>query len=103
MAAKYGHTYDNKESASAAWCRSWGVDYWRKIWFYKEYTYNGVTYRTGNVVLRHGKYSRKEFLKNGELITEKEFLQSISAMEVVEEKKAPDPVRMAQMQLEFAF
>lgn len=73
-------THDNKETAMKNWSKSWGIDYWRNLWRYKEYTStrHGVKYqyRTGQVVVRHGHYSQTEFLIDGHEVSKADFLKS---------------------------
>lgn len=105
MAQRYGKTYDNSENAAKIWARSWGMDWWRLLWRYKEYTYNGYTYRSGKCYMRHYNASHTEYCQNGNEISRKYFLKAIADMEYIE----PEPVVYEQkhvfqfVQLELAF
>lgn len=105
MAQRYGKTYDNSEKAAKAWARSWGLDWWRSLWGYKEYTYKGYTYRSGTYNTRHTKGSHTEYCHNGQNISRKKFINAIADMEYIK----PEPVVYEQkhvpqfVQLELAF
>lgn len=75
-------THNNKENACKAWAKSWGLDFWRNLWRYKEYTSvkHGVKYqyRTGTVVVRHGSYPMTEYLIDGHVVGKTAFLKSYS-------------------------
>lgn len=81
MAMKKGSMYDNSQKAAIEWSRTWGLSWWRSLWRYKEYTYNGYTYRAGNVFTRHTHYRMTEYAKGVESISRSAFLKAISAME----------------------
>lgn len=88
MAQRYGKTYDNTENAAKIWARSWGMDWWRLLWRYKEYTYNGYTYRSGKYIMRHTQGSHTEYCQGEKEISRKEFMKAIADMEY----KRPEPV-----------
>lgn len=81
MAVRQGNVYDNSENAAAEWSRTWGFSWWKSLWRYKEYTFNGYTYRSGIVNTRHTHYSMTEYAKGTETISRAAFLKAISAME----------------------
>lgn len=66
--------------------RTWGLSWWRNLWRYKEYTYNGYTYRYGEVYTRHINYMHREFFAGENEIPQKDFLKAIKNMEY----KAPE-------------
>lgn len=92
MAQRYGKTYDNTEKAAEAWSRSWGRDWWRSLWRYKEYTYNGYTFRSGKYYMRHYNASHTEYCQGEKEISRKEFMKAIADMEY----KQPEPVTYEQ-------
>lgn len=84
MACCYGKMYDNSEEAAKEWRRTWGLSWWRNLWRYKEYTYNGYTYRSGRVYTRHTNYMQTEFLAGENEIPKRDFLKAIKNMEYKE-------------------
>lgn len=104
MAQRFGHTYDNSEKAAIEWGRTWGMSWWRSLWRYKEYTYNGYTYRTGKYYMRHYSASHVECLYGDEEITRANFMSAIAAMEYKGvEHSAPRPVAAPALQMSIAF
>ena len=75
-------THDNKETAMKNWAKTWGYDYWRNLWRYKEYMAqkHGLTfiYRTGRVYVRHGNYPMQEYLIDGHEVSKRDFFRSFS-------------------------
>ena len=83
---------DNSENASRVWSRSWGFgQYWRDLWFFKEYRLGNLVYRTGKVHRRHDSYTMTECSIDGNSATEKEFIKYINTFEApeltIEEKR----------------
>lgn len=81
------------------------MDWWGLLWRYKEYTYNGYTYRYGKYYMRRYNASHTEYCQGEKEISRKEFMKAIADMEyikpepvVYETKKVPQFV-----QLELAF
>lgn len=73
---------DNSENAARVWSRSWGFgQYWRDLWFSKEYRLGGRIYRTGKVLRRHNSYKVVECSINGNAATEKEFIKHLATFE----------------------
>lgn len=68
IAENIGAVYDNKDKAHNAWVKSWGFEYWRDCWAYKEFRVLNMTYRTGRVYRRHGSYTHTEYLINNEVV-----------------------------------
>lgn len=68
IAANIGMVKDNTENAQKAWAKSWGFEYWRDCWAYKEFTLLNMTYRTGLVYRRHGSYMYTEYSINGVIV-----------------------------------
>lgn len=81
MAMRQGNVYDNSEKAAAEWSRTWGLSWWKSLWKFKEYTYSGYTYRSGNVYTRHTHYKMTEYAKGTETIGRTAFLKAIRPME----------------------
>lgn len=83
---------DNSENASRVWLRSWGFgQYWRDLWFFKEYRLGNLVYRTGKVHRRHDSYTMTECSIDGNSVTEKEFVKYLNTFEApeltIEEKR----------------
>ena len=86
-----GNYYDNRQNASKAWARSWGLTYWRNIWFYKEYHVGNMLYRAGQIHGRHGGFRYVECEIDGKSVTEYRFrkvLQTFVAPPITEEEQA---------------
>lgn len=73
-AARRGHTFDNSDNAAHAWSLSWGLTWWRNVWFYREYRLGNLTYRTGRVRTRHNSYTHTEYRINDAEVSQREFL-----------------------------
>lgn len=75
-------THDNKSKAMSNWSKTWGFDFWRNLWAYREYTYehNGVqyVYRVGNVYTRHTSCRVVECFMNDEEVSFYKFKKAIS-------------------------
>lgn len=75
-------THNNKENACNAWGRGWGLGTMEsERWAYKEHTFKGVdgrtfVYRSGDVLMRHGSYSRTDYIVNGEQVSRAKFLKA---------------------------
>ena len=76
-AAQRGNYYDNSQSAGMEWARSWGLTYWRLVWFYKEYKVGGMVYRSGRWQGRHGGRRITECEINGERVSEYRFKKTL--------------------------
>lgn len=90
-AQERGNYYDNTASAGEEWAKSWGLTYWRLVWFYKEYRVGGMVYRSGMWRGRHGGYTITECSINGEAVTKYRFmkaLETFAAPEMTDEEKA---------------
>lgn len=80
--ARRSPIFDNSENAARVWSRSWGLgQYWRDLWFYKEYRLGGLVYRTGKVLRRHNGYKVVECSIDGNSATEKEFIKHLATFE----------------------
>lgn len=75
-----GHFYDNSSKAASNWSRTWGLTWWRDVWFYKEYRLGNLTYRTGKVCMRHRSYSNREYCIDNNPASEKEFLKALASI-----------------------
>ena len=75
-----GHFYDNSSKAASNWSCTWGLTWWRDVWFYKEYRLGNLTYRTGKVCMRHRSYSNREFCIDNNHASEKEFLKALASI-----------------------
>ena len=83
--ARRSPIFDNSENASRVWSRSWGFgQYWRDLWFFKEYRLGNLVYRTGKVHRRHDSYTMTECSIDGNSATEKEFIKHFSTFEAPE-------------------
>lgn len=80
VALTNGHFYDNSSKAASNWSRTWGLTWWRDVWFYKEYRLGNLTYRTGKVCMRHHSYSNREFCIDNNPASEKEFLKALASI-----------------------
>ena len=80
-AEKRGNFYDNSESASKAWAASWGLTWWRSVWWYKEYKVGNMTYRSGMYRGRHGGYRVTECEIDGERVSEYKFKKALEGFE----------------------
>ena len=80
-AARRGHTFDNSDNASRAWSRSWGLTWWRDVWFYREYRLGAFTYRTGRVRQRHHSYTNTEYRINDSEVSQREFLKALDTFQ----------------------
>lgn len=74
-------THDNHEIASSNWAKTWGLGYWFDVWFYKEYSFYGLKYRTGQVIGRHTKHSVTKYYAGDKEISKKEFFGLIATIE----------------------
>lgn len=86
-----GNFYDNSESAGKQWSKTWGLTYWRLVWFYKEYKVGGMVYRSGRWQGRHGGRRITECEINGEQVSEYRFkkaLETFAAPAITDEEIA---------------
>ena len=88
-------SHDNTEQASEAWARSWGMDYWRNLWRYKEYTLANLKYRVGRVYTRHYNYPVTEFFVDGQEVKRTAFLKAFNALVEQGVVVAPRPAYVA--------
>lgn len=99
-------THDNSKIASANWAKSWGMTYWENVWYYKEYTLRTLKCRTGQVIMRHTKYSVTCFYVGEKEITKEKFLEICGTIEYkpkqIEVKVKPISQPQAT-QMEFSF
>lgn len=77
--SRRGNTYDNSEQAGRNWSRSWGLTWWRDVWFYKEFRLGNIIYRTGKVRLRHRSYTNTEYRINNQSVSKREFMKALDA------------------------
>lgn len=42
VAKSRGGFYDNSHKAGENWARTWGLTWWRDVWFYKEFRLNNL-------------------------------------------------------------
>lgn len=76
---------DNSENAAQVWSRSWGFgQYWRDLWFFKEYRLGNLVYRTGKVHRRHDSYTMTECSIDGNSATKNEIIKHLSTFEAPE-------------------
>ena len=90
-AERRGNYYDNSEAAAKAWAASWGLTWWRSVWWYKEYKVGGMVYRSGMWRGRHGGHNVTECEIDGEAVSEYKFkkaLESFEAPAYTEEDRA---------------
>lgn len=80
LAKLEGVFFSNKENAGRNWAKSWGLSYWRDVWFFKEYEYKGYIYRSGKVIFRHGGYNKIECFVNGEEVSLYQFRKALAAL-----------------------
>ena len=83
--ARRSPIFDNSENASRVWSRSWGLgQYWRDLWFYKEYRLGNLVYRTGKVHRRHDSYTMTECSIDGNIATKNEFIKYLATYDIPE-------------------
>lgn len=80
-AQRRGHFFDNKDNASAAWAKSWGLTYHSHLWFYKEYTLGNMRWKGGSVRLRHGSYRSVDCFIGDEQVSEYRFKKALETFE----------------------
>lgn len=83
-AQRRGHFYDNSESASEHWAKTWGLTYHSLLWFYKDYKLGNMEWKGGKVRLRHGSYQSTECYIDGELVSEYRFKKALASFKVPE-------------------
>lgn len=111
VAKSRGGFYDNSHKAGENWARTWGLTWWRDVWFYKEFRLNNLVYRTGKVCMRHHSYSCTECIIDGHKVAYKDFRRAIAdlpfsaVVPVVSPAGGGIPVslRQAPQQLCFSF
>lgn len=81
-ARRNGQFYDNSKSAGQNWARTWGLTWWRDVWFYQEYTLGNLTYRTGKVCTRHSSHSRTECIIDGQEVSDNKFRSALSDLPI---------------------
>ena len=74
-------SHDNRKTASANWAKTWGMSWWKDVWFYKEYTLLSLKYRTGQVVHRHSKYSVTKYYIGDKEISKNKFFELAGTIE----------------------
>ncbi len=82
VAKSRGGFYDNSHKAGENWARTWGLTWWRDVWFYKEFRLNNLVYRTGKVCMRHSSHSRTECIIDDREVTDKDFRRAIADIPV---------------------
>lgn len=90
-AQERGNFYDNSASAANEWAKSWGLTYWRRVWWYKEYRVGGMVYRSGMWRGRHGGHTMTECSIDGEGVSKYRFLKALAtfnAPPMTDEEKA---------------
>ena len=80
-AERRGNFYDNSEAAGRAWAASWGLTWWRRVWFYKEYKVGGMVYRSGMWRGRHGGYTVTECEIDGQQVSKYRFEKALATFE----------------------
>jgi len=102
-----GQFYDNSEKAGSNWARTWGLTWWRDVWFYKEYRLGKLLYRTGQVRMRHGSHSCTECFIDGAEVSDNRFRRELAALPAPTLRLAVSPCRSSTAnlatQLSFAF
>lgn len=90
-AQQRGNYFDNSENAAHEWAKSWGLTWWRLVWFYKEFRVGGMVYRSGMWRGRHGGHTVTECTIDGEAVSKYRFekaLATFTAPEMTAEEKA---------------
>lgn len=90
-AQQRGNYFDNSENAAHEWAKSWGLTYWRLVWFYKEFRVGGMVYRSGMWRGRWGGHTVTECTIDGEAVSKYRFekaLATFTAPEMTDEEKA---------------
>lgn len=78
-ARRRGNFHDNTKNAMACWSKCWGLGFHNDLWCYKQYTLGNLTYKSGNVVLRHGHYRNTVCYIDGQMVSEYKFKQALQS------------------------
>ncbi len=76
-AMRRGGFYDNGPAAGAYWAKTWGLGFHDLLWRYKSYKVGNMLYKSGPVVLRHGKYTNTVCYIDDQPVSEYRFKKAL--------------------------
>ena len=88
-------TEDNRDTAAKNWGKTWGLDFWWKLWAYRTYEYKNLKYKSGTVTMRHYGYTHTECYIDGEKVTTYKFKKALENLEYTKPKTRRTETQMS--------